>query len=140
MGVLVGESPAGPNTPCFLGVKDLEAGSLGNFVPPRTGVISGLPLLCAVHVELEIIPPLATGSDRFPSIKRKTKNKSRDSEQLPVAFTRQPCYVTLSDNLRVMYRVGGFYQDPASLAFRPENKDPPRACRLEHADDSGCPG
>jgi len=29
MGVLVGESPAGPNTPGLLGVEDLEAGSMG---------------------------------------------------------------------------------------------------------------
>jgi len=58
MGVLVGESPAGPNTPVLLGVEDLEDGSMGKLCcDPRTGVFSGLPLLCAVHVELEIIPP-----------------------------------------------------------------------------------
>jgi len=58
MGVIVGESPAGPNTPDIQGVEDLEAGSMGELsCDPRTGVFSGLPLLCAVHVELEIIPP-----------------------------------------------------------------------------------
>jgi len=58
MGVLVGESPAGPNMPGFLGVEDLEAGSMGELCcNPRTGVFSGLPLLCAVPVELEIITP-----------------------------------------------------------------------------------
>jgi len=58
MGVLVGESPAGPNTPGFLGSEDLEAGSMGElYCDPRTGVFSGLPLLCAVHVELEVISP-----------------------------------------------------------------------------------
>jgi len=58
MGFLLGESPAGPNTPGLLGVEDLEADSMGElFCDPRTGVFSGLPLLCAVHVELEITPP-----------------------------------------------------------------------------------
>jgi len=33
---------------------------------PKIGGFSGLPLLCTVHVELEIIP-LAKGSDRFPA-------------------------------------------------------------------------
>jgi len=55
MEVLVGESHAGPG---LLGVKDLEAGSVGELCcNPRTGVFSGLSLLCAVQVELEIIPP-----------------------------------------------------------------------------------
>jgi len=49
MGVLVGESPAGPNTPGFLGVEDLEAGSMGElccntrtwvFFQPATAVRS----------------------------------------------------------------------------------------------------
>jgi len=45
-------------TRLLLGVEDLEAGSMGKLCcESRTGVISGLPLLCAVHVELEIIPP-----------------------------------------------------------------------------------
>jgi len=58
MGVLVGESPAGPNTPGCLGVEDLENGSMWELCyDPRTGVFSGLPLLGAVHGELEIIPP-----------------------------------------------------------------------------------
>jgi len=58
MEVLVHESPAGPNTPGLLGVEDLEAGSMGELCcDPRTGVFSGLPLLCAVHVELALIPP-----------------------------------------------------------------------------------
>jgi len=58
MGVIVYESPAGPNTLGLLGVEDLEAGSMGEVCcDPRTGVLSGLPLLCAVHVELEIILP-----------------------------------------------------------------------------------
>ena len=57
-GILVGESPAGPKTLGFLGVKDLEAGSMGEACcNPRAGVFSGLPLLCAVHVEVEIIRP-----------------------------------------------------------------------------------
>jgi len=55
MGVLVGESPAGPNTPGLLGVEDL-AGSMGKLCcNSRFGVFSGL--LCAVHVELEMNPP-----------------------------------------------------------------------------------
>jgi len=58
MGVLVGESPAGPITPGLLGVEDLEAGNMVELCcNPRTGVFAGLPLLCAVHVKLEIIPP-----------------------------------------------------------------------------------
>jgi len=32
MGILVDESPAGPNTPGFLGVEDLDAGSMGKFI------------------------------------------------------------------------------------------------------------
>jgi len=55
LGVSVGDSP---NTPGSLGVEDLEAGSMGDLCcNPRTVVFSGLPLLFAVHVEMEIIPP-----------------------------------------------------------------------------------
>jgi len=58
---------AASSYPGSLGVEDLEAGSMGDLCcNPRTGVFSGLPLLCAAHVGLEKTP-LATGSDRFPS-------------------------------------------------------------------------
>jgi len=54
MGILVVEIPAGPYTPGFLGVEDPKAGSMGELCcNPRTGVLSGLPLLCTVHVKLE---------------------------------------------------------------------------------------
>jgi len=67
MGVSVGESPAGPNTPGFLGFEDLEAGSMRELCyNPRIGGFSSLPLLCAVHGNWRQ-SPLVTGSDRVPS-------------------------------------------------------------------------
>jgi len=88
MGVLVGESP---NTSGFPGVTDLEAGSMGQLCCiPGTGVYSGLPLLCAVHVELEINPP-GNRPNSFMARQKKKKSWSLESSLMIHQACRHPC-------------------------------------------------